>query len=250
MTEWRPVVGYEGFYEVSEFGDVRSVDRCVVSRGRRKPLRGRPMRPFLSKAGYPRLNLCRDGETRGISIHRMVACAFILWPEGKTQVNHIDGNKRNNHVKNLEWVTGAENSHHRIDGGFSRHNKLKLTRSDVVSAREEYLSGVSVQTLSQKYGVSYEGMSHAISGISWKRVPGAIKQKSKVATVYVVECCKANGENVSEEYRSAKSLASAIVELTACGCVITSVKYGTDHRVRVGFVPVQPVVAYADEVVS
>jgi hypothetical protein len=111
--EWRPAVGFGGMYEVSSFGDVRSVDRVVKRRG---PMgdttkMGALMSQNVTPKGYARLQIAG----RNMMVHRLVAEAFIDNPEGKPQVNHKDGNKLNNRASNLEWSTPSENLQHSYD---------------------------------------------------------------------------------------------------------------------------------------
>lgn len=114
MTEWRDVVGYEGSYEVSDDGQVRSVDRIIQTRnrwgecGRRFP--SRILKPFLSRQGYVRVALSEGaaGHTKR-TVHSLVAEAFIgPRPEG-LQVCHNDGDKSNNRPSNLRYDTGSNN---------------------------------------------------------------------------------------------------------------------------------------------
>lgn len=118
--EWRSVVGYEGHYEVSSLGDVRSVDRTVSRTGPTgdvfKP--GQVRKAQVTPKGYLRLALVRDGAQRNHMVHRVVAEAFIPNPDGKPEVNHRDGNKTNNAVTNLEWSTPSENQIHAYETGL------------------------------------------------------------------------------------------------------------------------------------
>lgn len=111
---WRKIEGFEK-YEVSNLGRVRSLD--YKHTGEIKVLR-----PILNRYGYLRINLYKNSKLCSRSIHRLVAQAFILNPENKQQVNHIDANKQNNIVSNLEWCTNLENMQHARDMGL-----LKLT---------------------------------------------------------------------------------------------------------------------------
>lgn len=111
---WRKIEGFEK-YEVSNLGRVRSLD--YKHTGEIKVLR-----PILNRYGYLRINLYKNSKLCSRSIHRLVAQAFILNPENKKQVNHIDANKQNNIVSNLEWCTNLENMQHARDMGL-----LKLT---------------------------------------------------------------------------------------------------------------------------
>lgn len=107
--EWRPVVGFEGYYEVSNLGNVRSVDKTTRD-GRF--WKGREIKKHRAGQGYLRAVLCVDGMSHHLYIHRLVAEAFVLNPDNKPEVNHKDGNKHNNVVSNLEWVTKSENGLH------------------------------------------------------------------------------------------------------------------------------------------
>lgn len=118
--KWAPIQGYEGHYEVSTFGDVRSLDRVVKRSGSRGDLKvqGRMMKSQVTPKGYLRIRLQRDGWGGNYMVHRLVAEAFIENPEAKPEVNHKDGNKQNNHVGNLEWSTSSENQIHAYDTGL------------------------------------------------------------------------------------------------------------------------------------
>ncbi len=117
MTElWRDIPGYEGRYQVSNLGRVKSLAR-VVERRSNTPfqLPERLLRPRLSHKGYLLAALCKESTQKNISVHRLVAEAFIPNPADLPEVNHIDGNKTNNRVTNLEWVTTKENTKHSIE---------------------------------------------------------------------------------------------------------------------------------------
>lgn len=134
--QWRDVAGYEGVYQVSDFGRVRSVAR-VVSDGR--PLRGRIIRAWGGGRAkdYQHVALSSGGRVVKYQVHRLAAVAFIPNPEGKKQVNHKDGNPSNNAVQNLEWSTNAENNLHayRVLGrvaGMTGKTGAKCKNSKVV----------------------------------------------------------------------------------------------------------------------
>lgn len=106
---WKPVVGYEGLYEVSNTGKVRSLER-ITTVGRRGI--GKELKQYLLPCGYLDVSLSNSGKIKHKRVHRLVADAFCENPDGKDEVNHIDGNKKNNSASNLEWVTAAENKRH------------------------------------------------------------------------------------------------------------------------------------------
>lgn len=114
MTEeWRPVVGYEGLYEVSNTGQVRSVGRYYVnSLGKRFFLKGKILSLSDNGRGYLRTNLTKDKKTTAKYIHRLVAEAFILNVDGLPAVNHKDEDKTNNSVENLEWCDNKYNDNY------------------------------------------------------------------------------------------------------------------------------------------
>jgi hypothetical protein len=113
LEEWKPVVGYEGYYEVSNFGNVRSVDREVRYKSSGTMIRrGRPMKTNKNKYGYVDIHLGKEGIEKAHLVHRLVAMAFIDNPEQKIQVNHKNGNKSDNRLENLEWATISENRLH------------------------------------------------------------------------------------------------------------------------------------------
>jgi len=112
---WRPIKGYEGLYEVSNFGRVRSLDRIVENKNkgswRCRLTRGRVLCPGDngSKIGYLFVNLSKNGKTREFYIHRLVAEAFVDNPNNHTIINHKDENGKNNRADNLEWCTQKYN---------------------------------------------------------------------------------------------------------------------------------------------
>lgn len=109
IEEWRPVVGYEGLYEVSSLGNVFSVER-IDSAGRKRG--GFQLKQKTDRYGYKCVNLSKDGTTKSTTVHRLVAEAFIPNPDKKPEVNHKNEDKQDNSVKNLEWVTSKENQNH------------------------------------------------------------------------------------------------------------------------------------------
>ena len=112
MEEWRAIDGYEGLFEVSNLGNVRSIDKHDRN-GRF--WEGKTLSKNVVSSGYLRVVLCANNNSKHVYVHRLVADAFIPNPDSKPQVNHKDGNKQNNIVETLEWVTHGENIKHSFD---------------------------------------------------------------------------------------------------------------------------------------
>ena len=121
---WKPIAGYEGIYEVSNLGRVRSLDR-IKSNGAR--MMGRVLLQDCSNRGYMSVELNVDKKNKRCSIHRLVAMAFIPNPNNLPEVNHKDENKLNNNVCNLEWCTPSYNSNYgtRNERLYKKYNLLK-----------------------------------------------------------------------------------------------------------------------------
>ena len=108
---WKPVVGYEGLYEVSDLGRVRSLDRVVKGKRNSKwERKGRILQQADRGNGYYAVCLHKSGTQKMYLVHRLVAVAFIPNPFNKPCVNHLDENKQNNAISNLEWATYKENT--------------------------------------------------------------------------------------------------------------------------------------------
>lgn len=119
---WRAVSGYENYYEVSNLGRVRSVDREFIDKiGRRQRRKSTILKQNTGNTGYLAVSLSKNGNIKLFTAHRLVALAFLELDEFRNEVNHRDGNKLNNHIENLEWVTSRENSLHAYANGLITH---------------------------------------------------------------------------------------------------------------------------------
>lgn len=110
---WEDVKGFEGLYQVSNFGNVKSLPKLLSRLGKSQFMtKVKILKPGYDKDGYLHVGLFKDKKAHRNKVHRLVAMAFIDNPENKPEVNHIDGNKQNNNVWNLEWCTKSENGIH------------------------------------------------------------------------------------------------------------------------------------------
>ena len=128
MEEWRDVPGYEGFYQISSLGRLRSLDRKSCNG---KNLKGKILANTLDAKGYLVNCLCKDFKKKHFRRHQLVALAFIPNDDSQLEINHIDGNKLNNMVGNLEWITHKENCLHAWETGLTKPPPAETPKSIV-----------------------------------------------------------------------------------------------------------------------
>lgn len=162
---WKSVVGYEGIYEVSNMGRVKSLTRVIINKGRPCCLKEIILKTPVGNRGYPVVNLMGKSAT----VHRMVANAFLPNPDNKPEVNHLDGSKTNNRVENLEWNTGTENQIHsyatglRISAKLSDRYNAKPIR--VYDLAGKFIGEYGCLTLAAKdLGLLCSGISNVLNG--------------------------------------------------------------------------------------
>lgn len=170
---WRPVVGYEGLYEVSNLGRIKALARFVNGRwGQPHPVKERVMRPYTDR--YPMLLLYRENERKNVHVHRLVLEAWV-GPRPKGLVGcHNDGDRTNNAISNLRWDTLQANSddidrHGRRYCGTA-HHMSKLKPANVRAIRRKLANGVRPTAIAKAYGVSTPSICSIRDGKSWKSV--------------------------------------------------------------------------------
>lgn len=159
---WKDIVGFEGVYEISGSGIIRSKDRvCVDSMGRRRFRKGQVLNPDVAPNGYYRVTLAKNGRKVQKYLHRLLASHFIPNPDNLPQVNHKDGNKLNCSLDNLEWVTVKDNVIHAYQNGLIHHIEGKAHpnygKRGSMSKRAVRVKATSVMTGESKvYGSMVE----------------------------------------------------------------------------------------------
>lgn len=130
MEKWKNVVGWEGLYEVSDLGRVKSIDRMRPHwRGGEQKLKGRILRQIIRKDSYYYVHLSFQNNSICCSVSRLVCMAFHENADMFPVINHKDSNKRNNHVDNLEWCSISYNTQHAWDNNrFSKSRLFKKNR--------------------------------------------------------------------------------------------------------------------------
>lgn len=158
---WKNVKGYEGRYEISNLGNVRSLKRNGSSGG---------SITTFDRYGYIRVRLWKDSRVKTISVHKLVALHFIPNPLNKPQVNHKDGNKKNNSVDNLEWCSANENMAHAYKNGLIKTKRVKQIKDGKVIKIFLNIYRASVETKIQ-YASIYncvKGKYLSAGGFNWE----------------------------------------------------------------------------------
>lgn len=160
---WKDIPEYEGLYQVSNLGGVK----------RLKFDKERVLKPWLNKGGYYYLGLCKGGTSKKIFVHRLVMLAFV--GESDLQVNHVNGDKTDNRLENLEYCTGSENLQHAYDTGLrfgakgEKNGNSKLTRACVERIKYGHQK-MKLKDIAKIYGINLSHVSYIRSGKSWSEV--------------------------------------------------------------------------------
>lgn len=171
---WKDIIGFEDSYMISNLGNVKA-KRKITWNGKCDCTRKEKIMRTNSSSnnGYPMVNLKRNGIVKHSLVHRLVANAFIPNQDNKPTVNHIDGNKKNNNVSNLEWATRSEQNIHASKLGLKKfqgihHSQHKLNESQVIIIRDYAKNGTIVN--GSDYGVTQMTIRDIINRRSWKHI--------------------------------------------------------------------------------
>jgi hypothetical protein len=171
MEIWKEVKDYEGIYEVSNLGRIKSLSRYIFKRDMPFLLKEKILKPYINNFNYSRIHL-HNKKSKSFYLHRIVGEAFLPNYENKPQINHIDSNKQNNRIENLEWCTPKENIFHYVNIGNGckkgiSNNNAKLTNKCVLEIRDSTLKQIE---LAKIYNVSTATISDIINYKLWNHI--------------------------------------------------------------------------------
>lgn len=185
---WKDIEGYEGLYQVSNLGRVKSLN--YAKQGKEKILKDR-----ISATGYKRVNLSKSGERKTYYVHRLVAETFIPNPNGYSEVNHKDENKSNNNIDNLEWCTSKYNSN------YGTRNERQSEKMKGRRLTEEHKNKISEGNKGKKsingYKLNILGDKNPnakkVKCITTNEIFTTIKEASEKYNIFeqnIIACCK------------------------------------------------------------
>ena len=177
MTEaWRPIPGYEGIYEVSSLGRVRSLDRVIIRKdGQRRFYRGVMITGAVKPDGYRMIHLSVNRQCASFNLHRIVALLFVDNPDDLPEVNHKNGDKLDNRAENLEWTTRGLNILHAYRTGLRKQpsgedsNLSKLDWATADRIRQLAADGLRTSLIAEQVGLSPGHVRKIVRGDLWVR---------------------------------------------------------------------------------
>lgn len=174
---FKPIIGYEGLYEVSNLGNVRSCDRNITGKNGTRLYKGRPLAIKDDTHGYLTVNLWRNNKLKHFKVHKLVALAFIPNPDNLRDVNHKDENPYNNNVENLEWLSHKSNINYgtRNTRANSTHSKTvaqysKETKDLLATYKNAYIAEEQTGICETGISACCTGKRKSAGGYIWKFV--------------------------------------------------------------------------------
>lgn len=173
---WKDIKGYEGLYQISSSGNVKSLDRYIINKNGDKQFFPEKYLTQGFNNGYLKVTLSKNNKQKTFRVHILVAKAFIPNPENKSEINHIDGNKSNNRIDNLEWNTRSENELHAYKNGLAKPSD-KQKQAVAKYAKENYSKKVIQYSLNGIFIKEWNSM-HDV----WRELG--------IRPSYICRCCK------------------------------------------------------------
>jgi len=172
---WKDIKGYEGYYQISNLGNIKSLNRTIENKGAiggKYKIKGKSRSQSISKTGYYICTLCKNGKERTFKVHRLIAEAFIDNPNNLPIINHKDGNKLNNSIDNLEWCDYSYNNKEAYKQGLKESN-LKW----IIECNKRKRKKVNQYDLNNNFIKQYESINEA-------------ENQTKVHHINIIKVCK------------------------------------------------------------
>lgn len=169
---WRDIEGFDGMYQVSNLGRVKSLYRTT----KEITEEGRILKASIGKRGYWYVALFKDGKNHTKTVHRLMANAFMPNPDNLPNINHISGIRSDNRLENFEWCTQKQNMHHAFRTGLvnntgEMNGMSLLTEGDVVQIKHTLKNGYfNLQDIADEYNISLTAIYDIKAGRTWKHV--------------------------------------------------------------------------------
>lgn len=173
---WKDIVGYEGLYQISNFGRIKSVERVVIKKNDRKNyVKETVLRFGINTSGYYIVSLYKNAKPKTHRVHRIFATEFLPNYENKPNINHIDGDKLNNNLHNLEWVTQKENIQKAFETGLVNNTGVNngqcvLNENKVLKIKKLLSAGETQSSIAKKYNVTRSCILKINLNKTWKHV--------------------------------------------------------------------------------
>lgn len=179
MESWKSIPGYEGIYEISDLGNIRSIKLYRTDKnGKTYRLPAKILKPLLGTDNYHFVCLYKGGEAKQLRVHRLVLTAFVGSPPEGYYANHLDGNRINNKLCNLKWASPAENNLHAysvlgrapVSLPGEKNGFAKLTPNDIKLARQMREQKHTFQSIANKFGISKSHAKRIVDGLAWSHI--------------------------------------------------------------------------------
>jgi hypothetical protein len=166
---WKDVVGYEGYYQVSNHGNVRSVDRIIyVNRGScsyQTEMKGHQLIIAICKHGYQYVTFSKEGKSKKFKVHRLIAIHFIPNPNNHELINHINGIRDDNRIHNIEWCDHSHNMKHKfLIGNDSNEGAQNAYSKKVIQLSTGFIFD-TIKEAAKAFGVHHQTLSDMITGV-------------------------------------------------------------------------------------